>query len=170
MVEELLIKNYALIDNLRIEFREGFNVLTGESGSGKSLVAGALAQLRGGKNNPDIIRHGKDSAEVSGIFNISGNKDAVMWLEEKGIECDDESVIIRKVVKKNGRSQIQIQSVPVTKNDLIEFSSFIFDIHGQHEHHTVMDTSRQRSLLDSNASLTERVEKLKKQLYRTGAD
>ena len=58
MVEELIIRNYALIDNLRIEFKEGFNVLTGESGSGKSLVAGALAQLRGCKNNPDIIRKG----------------------------------------------------------------------------------------------------------------
>ncbi len=58
MVEELIIRNYALIDNLRIEFKEGFNVLTGESGSGKSLVAGALAQLRGGKNNSDIIRKG----------------------------------------------------------------------------------------------------------------
>ena len=161
MVEELIIRNYALIDNLRIEFKEGFNILTGESGSGKSLVAGALAQLRGGKNNPDIIRKGKDTAEISGIFNVAGNSDALSWLDEKGIETDDGSVIIRKVIKKSGRSTIQIQSAPVTRNDLSEFTSFIFDIHGQHEHHTVMDSSRQRSLLDSNASLTEDVEKLK---------
>ena len=161
MVEELIIRNYALIDNLRIEFKKGFNVLTGESGSGKSLVAGALAQLRGGRNNPDIIRKGKETAEISAIFNLSGNTDALSWLDEKGIDAEEGSVIIRKVVKKNGRSTIQIQSAPVTRNDLLEFTSFLFDIHGQHEHHTVMDTSRQRSLLDSNASLTEDVEKLK---------
>lgn len=126
MVEELIIRNYALIDNLRIEFKEGFNVLTGESGSGKSLVAGALAQLRGGKNNSDIIRKGEQTAEISGIFNTEGNADAQKWLEDKGIESDDNSVIIRKVIKKNGRSTIQIQSSPVTRNDLIEFTSHIF--------------------------------------------
>ena len=168
MVEELIIRNYALIDNLRIEFKEGFNVLTGESGSGKSLVAGALAQLRGCKNNPDIIRKGEQTAEISGIFNTEGNAEAQKWLEEKGIESDDNSVIIRKVIKKNGRSTIQIQSSPVTRNDLIEFTSYIFDIHGQHEHHTVMDSARQRSLLDSNASLTADVEKLKNSYSELG--
>ncbi len=160
MVEELIIKDYALIDNLRIEFRDGFNVLTGESGSGKSLVAGALAQLRGSKNRTDIIRKGKESTEISGIFNVSGNQESLRWLEDRGIESDDGSVIIRKVIKNNGRSTIQINSVPVTRTDLMEFTSFIFDIHGQHEHHTVMDRSRQRSLLDSNASLTADVERL----------
>lgn len=168
MVEELIIKNYALIDNLRIEFKKGFNVLTGESGSGKSLVAGALAQLKGSRNNADIIRKGRETAEISGIFNVAANSDALSWLELKGIESDDGSVIIRKVLKKSGRSTVQIQSVPVTRNDLIEFTSFIFDIHGQHEHHTVMDSSRQRSLLDSNASLSEDVEKLKNNYNELG--
>ena len=168
MVEELIIKNYALIDNLRIEFKKGFNVLTGESGSGKSLVAGALAQLKGSRNNADIIRKGRETAEISGIFNVAENSDALSWLELKGIESDDGSVIIRKVLKKSGRSTVQIQSVPVTRNDLIEFTSFIFDIHGQHEHHTVMDSSRQRSLLDSNASLSEDVEKLKNNYNELG--
>ena len=120
-----------------------------------------LPSSGGGRNNPDIIRKGKETAEISAIFNLSGNTDALSWLDEKGIDAEEGSVIIRKVVKKNGRSTIQIQSAPVTRNDLLEFTSFIFDIHGQHEHHTVMDTSRQRSLLDSNASLTEDVEKLK---------
>ena len=168
MVEELIIKNYALIDNLRIEFKKGFNVLTGESGSGKSLVAGALAQLKGSRNNADIIRKGRETAEISGIFNVAENSDALSWLELKGIESDEGSVIIRKVLKKSGRSTVQIQSVPVTRNDLIEFTSFIFDIHGQHEHHTVMDSSRQRSLLDSNASLSEDVEKLKNNYNELG--
>ena len=168
MVEELIIKNYALIDNLKIEFKEGFNILTGESGSGKSLVVGALAQLRGSRNNPDTIRKGENSAEISGIFNISNNTKASLWLDQKEIESDDGSVIIRKVNKKNGRSTVQIQSTPVTRNELIEFTSFIFDIHGQHEHHTVMDSARQRSLLDSNASITRDVERLRNNYNELG--
>ncbi len=169
MVEELIIKNYALIDNLRVEFRKGFNVLTGESGSGKSLVVGALSQLRGNKNNPDVIRKGEESAEVSGIFNIENNSEAGSWLAERGIEPEDSTVIIRKVLRKNGRSTIQIQSSPVTRADLIEFTSYIFDIHGQHEHHTVMDSSRQRYLLDSSASILEEVEKFQINYHELGS-
>ena len=149
MLEDLYIKNYALIDDLRIEFSKGFNIITGESGSGKSLIAGSISMLKGNKADISLIRTGESSAEVSAVFNITENKEALSWLMEKDIKNEDNSVLIRRIIKTNGKGSIFIQSAPVTRTELIDFSSFLFDIHGQHEHHTIMDSNRQRYLLDS---------------------
>ena len=167
MLEEIYIRNIAIIDDLKIDFSPGFNVLTGESGSGKSLIAGALGMLKGNKSDTSVIRNGSDSAEVSGVFSV-GSSELDAWMKEKGILPEDGVVIVRRILKSNGRNSITVQSVPVSKNDLMELSSFLFDIHGQHEHHTLMSEERQRSLLDSFAGLTDDVSDFSSQFAELG--
>jgi len=157
MLEELYINNVALIDNLKIDFKPGFNILTGESGSGKSLIAGAISLLKGSKGDSSIIRTGADSAEVSGIFTINNDLELTKWLEAKGIMPEENTLIIRRTLKSNGRGSITVQSVPLTKNELVELSSFLFDIHGQHEHHTLISEERQRMLLDNYSGISDDV-------------
>ncbi len=155
MLEEIYIKNIALIDNIKIEFTPGFNVMTGESGSGKSIIAGALSLLKGSKGESGVIRTGEDSAEISGIFTIGKGEELKKWLESREIKPEDNTIIIRRMLKTNGRGSITVQSVPLVRSDLVELASFLFDIHGQHEHHTLMNEERQRTLLDSYSGLTE---------------
>ncbi|MCL2705776.1 MAG: DNA repair protein RecN [Spirochaetaceae bacterium] len=174
MLEELYINNIALIDNLKIDFKPGFNILTGESGSGKSLIAGAISLLKGNKGENSIIRTGADSAEVSGIFTINNDPELAKWLDSKGITPEENTLIIRRTLKSNHRGAITVQSLPVARNELVELSSFLFDIHGQQEQHTLISEDRQRMLLDNYsgisddvvmfASLFDELSKLKKKL------
>lgn len=159
MIERIFIKNIALIDNISIEFTSGFNVLTGESGSGKSLIAGAIALLRGSKGNPSLIRTGEEQAEVSGVFSIAENRDKELmkWLDEKSITPEEGELILRRIVKSNGRGTITAQSIPISRSELSLLSSYLFDIHGQHEQHTLMSSERQRSLLDNFSGIGEDV-------------
>jgi len=157
MLEELYINNIALIDNLKIDFKPGFNILTGESGSGKSLIAGAISLLKGNKGENSIIRTGADSAEVSGVFTVNNDIELSRWLESKGIIPEENTLIIRRTLKSNGRGSITVQSLPLARNELVELSSFLFDIHGQQEHHTLISEDRQRMLLDNYSGLSDDV-------------
>lgn len=170
MLEDLSIKDFALIDNAALEFNGGFTVLSGETGAGKSLLIGALTFLLGGKAGTDLIRSGAHESVVSGTFYL-GNcpsplrtlKDddealnAFEWLSLHGIEAEDNRVLLRRVIRENGKSGAWICSTPVTRAELAEFSSFLIDIHGQHEHQSLMKVSEHRKFLDSYAGLTERV-------------
>jgi DNA repair protein RecN (Recombination protein N) len=153
MLEELSIKNYAIIDNLTVEFKKGMNVLSGETGAGKSILVGALGLILGGKGEIDAIRTGEEEIDVSGIMKIEGNKEAEKWCKEKGIELEEGAVILRRTVKKSGRGQAYIQSTPVTRADLNEIGSLLLDIHGQHEHQSLLKTEYHRSLLDKYAGI-----------------
>ncbi len=154
MLEELYINNIALIDNIKIDFKPGFNILTGESGSGKSLIAGVIALLKGNKGDSSIIRTGADSAEVSGIFTINNDPELKKWLLDKEIITEENILIIRRTLKSNGRGTITVQSVPLGRNELVELSSFLFDIHGQHEQHTLISEDKQRTLLDNYSGIS----------------
>lgn len=170
MIERIFIKNIALIDNIFIEFKEGFNVLTGESGSGKSLIAGAIALLRGSKGNPSLIRTGEEQAEVSGVFSITENldKELLKLLDEKGISPEEGELILRRTIKLNGRGAITAQSIPISRSELSLLSSYLFDIHGQHEQHTLMSSDRQRSLLDNFSDIEEDLLKFSALFAETG--
>ena len=157
MLEELTIQNYALIDRLTIRFSRGMNVLSGETGAGKSILVGALGLLRGVKADTGSIRTGTEEAVVSGVFDISSNRPAREWLEGRGIADEDGSVVVRRTVKTQGRSPIYLQGSPVTRSDLEEFGTMLFDIHGQHAHQSLMVEENHRRFLDQFAGIEDEV-------------
>ncbi len=171
MLEELSIKDFALIDKAHLEFSKGFTVLSGETGAGKSLLIGAISFLLGGRAGLEQIRTGASEASVSGTFLLdlqnekfsssdaegSEAKSAAEWLYLHGIEAEDGRVLLRRIVRSNGKSSAWIGSTPVTRADLASFGSFLIDIHGQHEHQSLMKVPEHRKFLDSYAGLNEKV-------------
>lgn len=159
MFEELTIRNFALIDSAHLEFTKGFNVLTGETGAGKSILIGALSFLLGGKAEVSQIRAGTTEACVTGTIYIEENqRNAQSWLSDHGIEPENQRILLRRIIKDSGKSSAWIQGNPVTKNELAEFTSHLIDIHGQHEHQSLMKVSEHRKFLDSYAGITGEVE------------
>jgi len=163
MLEEMSIRNYALIDSITLSFRPGFNVLTGETGAGKSIIVGSLSFLMGGKIETDIIRSGCDEASVSACLTVDKNNYEVSdWLKNRDIECEDDSgpaysIIVRRNIKTSGRGSIYIQNVPVTRQDLSEFMGLLFDLHGQHNHESLLRKDSHRVYLDRFAGIENEV-------------
>ena len=160
MLEELSVQNYALVDRLTVKFSGGMNVLSGETGAGKSILVGALSLLHGARADTDAIRTGTDEARVSGTFRVDGNPDVLAWLEEHGVEPEDGILIIRRTVKQSGRGGTYVQSSPMTRSDLNELTGLMFDIHGQHEHQSLLSEENHRRVLDRFAGLEDGVAQL----------
>jgi len=158
MLEELSIRNYALIDSITLSFRRGFNVLSGETGAGKSIIVGSLGFLMGGKAEADVIRSGCEEAGVSAVISVKkSNAEVIEWLKTRDIECDEETVIARRNIKTSGRGSIYIQNVPVTRQDLAEFMGLLFDLHGQHNHESLLRRESHRRYLDRFAGIEDEV-------------
>ncbi|MDR2160278.1 MAG: DNA repair protein RecN [Treponema sp.] len=156
MLEELGIRNYALIENVSLSFGGGFNVLTGETGAGKSIIVGSLSFLLGAKADADLIRTGTEEAGVSALISVDEkNAEAREWLSGRDIELEDERIIVRRSIRQSGRSSIYIQNVPVTRTDLADFMSLLFDLHGQHNHETLLRRENHRRYLDRFADIEE---------------
>lgn len=155
MLEELTVRNYALVENLSLSFGPGFSVLTGETGAGKSLLIGALSVILGGKADTEAIRTGKEEAVISGVFNVTDNPEAIAWLQEREINPEEGAVIVRRTVKRQGRGGIYMQNVPVTRSDLGEFADLLVDLHSQHEHQSLFNEENHRKLLDRYAGCEE---------------
>jgi len=154
MLEELSIRNYALIDAVTLSFRSGFNVLSGETGAGKSIIVGSLSFLMGGKAETDVIRTGCEEAGVSAVISIKkNNAEVIEWLKARDIECEEDTVIVRRNIKTSGRGSIFIQNVPVTRNDLTDFMGLLFDLHGQHNHESLLRKESHRRYLDAFAGI-----------------
>ncbi|MBR7064710.1 MAG: AAA family ATPase, partial [Treponema sp.] len=138
MLEDLTIKNFALIDSVSLEFGKGFTVLSGETGAGKSILIGALSFVLGGKAELKMIRPSASEAQVSATFLLDDKiktveegeaSSAKEWLLKNSIEHDDNRILIRRVLRENGKSSAWIGGVPVTRQTLQEFASFLVDIH-----------------------------------------
>ena len=158
MLEELTIRNYALIDSISLSFRSGFNVLSGETGAGKSIIAGSLGFLMGAKTETDVIRSGSDEASVSALVSIGkGNTEAAQWLRSRDINCEEDTIIVRRTIRSSGRGSIFIQETPVTRNDLSAFMSMLFDLHGQHDHESLLRRENHRRYLDRFAGIEDEV-------------
>ncbi len=157
MLEELVVQNYALIDRLQVRFSPGLNILTGETGAGKSILIGALGLILGMKADTEAIRAGTEEIDVSGIVKLDNNPDVQIWMEEKGIAAENNSIIIRRVVKKNGKGTIYVQSTPFTLTALRELTGMLFDLHGQHEHQSLLSPENHRRLLDHYGNITAEV-------------
>jgi len=154
MLEELSIRNYALIDSLSISFENGLNILTGETGAGKSIIVGSLSFLLGGKADADVIRTGCDEAGVSAVIRIAEtNADVLDWLASRDMAAEDNTIVVRRNIKASGRSSIYAQNVPLTRSDLAELMGMLFDLHGQHDHESLLRKDTHRRCLDRFAGI-----------------
>jgi DNA repair protein RecN (Recombination protein N) len=150
---ELLVENYAVVETLALRFRPGFNVLSGETGSGKSIVVGALGLLLGGRASAAVLRTGTQRARVSGIFDAP--PEAALLLAEAGIELDGEDLIVDREILAGGKSRAWIANRPVSVSLLRDLAPFLGDIHGQHEQQRLFSADAQLTILDDFAGLKE---------------
>ncbi|SEF82608.1 DNA repair protein RecN (Recombination protein N) [Caloramator fervidus] len=147
MLLELNIKNFALIDEVDLKFSKGLNILTGETGAGKSIIIDSINFLLGEKQSKDIIRQGKDFAYVEGVFECTNLKLKEI-LQEAGIDVDDVLIISREI-NSSGKSLSRVNGKTVTASFLKKIGKFIIDIHGQHEHQSLLDEDNYVHILDA---------------------
>lgn len=153
MLKTLNIKNYAIVDNLTIEFDKGFNVFTGETGAGKSIIVGALSLLTRGRSDASIIKHGKDKTVIEGVFDI--NDDEILnKLKDQDIDVEDE-IIVKRVITSDNRNSIKINESTVTLSFLEDLFSSYIDIHSQKDNHFLYNKKNQLILLDKYAKVND---------------
>lgn len=150
MLKSLYIKNYALIDSLEIDFESGFSVITGETGAGKSIILGALSLILGQRADAKSIKQGESKCIIEGSFDVSAyNLQA--FCDEKGIEYDPESYILRREIYSTGKSRAFINDSPVTLGDLKDLGGQLIDIHSQHQNLLLADDHFQMQVVDTLA-------------------
>ncbi|WP_455234740.1 DNA repair protein RecN [Thiogranum longum] len=164
MLLSLHIRDFAIIDELEIELGPGMTALTGETGAGKSILLDALGLLLGDRADAGAVRHGAERADISASFDVSGIETARAWLAEQELELGDECQL-RRVVLSEGRSRAYVNGSPVPAQSLRELGEHLVDIHGQHEHQSLMKRDLQRQLLDSHGGHQQLVAELTA-LYR----
>lgn len=149
MLNELSIRNFAIIESLSVSFNKGLTVLTGETGAGKSIIIDAIHLLVGSRGSAEFVRHGEDKAEIEGLFFIEGEQHpCYAKAAEFGIEIEDGMIVLRRDISASGKSVCRINGKLVTIAVLREVGSSLIDIHGQHEHQELMDETRHINLLD----------------------
>lgn len=151
MLNELHIENIAVIEKADIEFAAGLNVLTGETGAGKSIIIDSIGAVLGERVSRELVRRGADKGIVTAVFDAAGVED---WLEENEIECDDELIIQRRV-SLDGKSSCRVCGTPVTVTQLKSLGSRLIDVHGQNDGRQLMDEHRHLEYLDSFANIHE---------------
>ncbi|EAD5530696.1 DNA repair protein RecN [Listeria monocytogenes] len=153
MLQEMTIKNFAIIESLSLTFQEGVTVLTGETGAGKSIIIDALGLLVGGRGSADFIRHGEERLELQGLFALAEDNLACRnALIENGIDASDDMVVLERSLFRSGKNSCRINGKLVTTVLLRQIGSKLIDIHSQHEHQELMNEEFHLSLLDRFAS------------------
>lgn len=152
MLKLLQIRNFALAENLTIEFQKGLNILTGETGTGKSILVGALAAALGDRVFTEVVRSGFEKATIEAVFEISHLSNIHSILGEKGIDSNDE-LMLRREISTKGTTRAFINDSPVTITTLSEIGDYLVDIHGQHEHQSLFKQETHRYFLDSFGKL-----------------
>ncbi len=148
MLIELRIRDYAVIHDLTLELGPGLSALSGETGAGKSIIVGALSLLLGERASSDSVRAGADRARVEAVFDVSDNPKLKTRLDDLGIEAEDGLLILRREVASAGRNRAWINESPATARTVGELGRSLVDLHGQHEHQTLLRKDTQRSILD----------------------
>ena len=169
MLRFLRVRNFALIDQLEIHFEDAFNLLSGETGAGKSIVVDALGLLAGSKASSDTIRTGESKAIVEAVFEV----DIADELERLGLDSESSEVIIRREISSDGRNRVFVNNQPSTVSALRELAPSLLDIHGQHDQQTLIESSSQLDLVDVFAGATDlaaRVQQLDASIQRTEAE
>ena len=149
MLTELRIRNFAIIESLTLPLARGFNVLSGETGAGKSIIVGALGFLLGERANTDLVRTGSDRATVEGVFEVGDRPDVATLLDERGIEVEEQRVVLKREIAAGGRTRAWINGSTVTATVLGEIGRMLVNLHGQHEAQTLLDGESQREILDA---------------------
>lgn len=162
MLKHLYIRNFAIIDELELDFNSGLTALTGETGAGKSILLGALDLVLGDRADNDSIKQGCDYAEIVAEFDVQNLDHVIAWLVSQELNSEGECILRRRIAK-DGRSRAYVNSTPVNLQAIRELAEMLIDIHGQHEHQSIMKSTVQRQLLDdyaSHVSLLEAVSNL----------
>jgi DNA repair protein RecN (Recombination protein N) len=160
MLKELRIKNLAIIDNLRVRFENGFNVLTGETGAGKSIIVDSLSLALGSRAQSDLIRTGEKEAVVQAFFEVENIKE----LPAMGIDISD-GIILRRIISATGKSRSYINDTMVSLQSLTEIGRMLVDIHGQHEHQSLLSVDKHKMFIDLFGKLNDDREKVES-LYK----
>lgn len=155
MLCELVVENYAVLERVRVRFHPGLNLLTGETGSGKSIVVDALALLLGARASPESVRSGAERARVAGIFELPADAELERILREAGIETEDGELLLEREILAEGKSRAFAGGRPVTAALLREIGPYLADIHGQHEQQRLFHSSAQLAMLDAFAGLDD---------------
>jgi len=162
MLKELKIYNYAIIENLSVEFHPGFNALTGETGAGKSIIIEALNLVLGGRGDPDSIRSAEKSATVEALFEVKDPK-TLQMVRDLGIEVDQGQIIVRRVLSKSNKTRSYLNDNNITLAALSRLGNRLVDIHGQHHHQALLHSENHVELLDLFGKLTDDKNRFKSQ-------
>lgn len=149
MLIDLQVKNFALINKVNINFKQGLNILSGETGAGKSIIIGALDLLLGARASTDVIRSGKKAAYISAFFQPDELKIINKILLEAGIEKEENGILIAREIRENGRNRTLINGQLATLKIVKKISRYLIDIHGQHEHQLLLDQGSHLMILDA---------------------
>ena len=149
MLTELRIRNFAIIDQVTLPLAPGFNVLSGETGAGKSIIVGALGLLLGDRASAELVRSGAEKATVEGVFDIAKVREISALADERGIEVEDETLVLKREIGLNGRGRAWINGTTVTASVLAEIGRQLVNLHGQHDAQTLLDSESQRRILDA---------------------
>ncbi|MEN3354030.1 MAG: repair protein RecN [Betaproteobacteria bacterium] len=155
MLLSLSIRDFVIVERLELEFKRGFTVLTGETGAGKSILIDALALVVGERADASVVRQGAERAEISADFDLTEVPQLASWLADQEFAVDEGSCMVRRVIDAGGRSRAFINGSPATLAQLRHAGEFLVDIHGQHEHQSLLRAAAQRDLLDAFGGLQE---------------
>jgi len=173
-LRELSIRNFAIIKQLEIEVDDGLTVVTGETGAGKSIVLDALNLLLGSRAETDMIRHNEDQCEISALFSIKNLSNVQRWLQQRDLsnseqDGSDDYCLIRRIVKRNKPTKCYVNDQPTTLASLKELGFLLVDLHGQHEHQSLLRRSTQRQIIDQfseHQAELNKMAKLASQIHR----
>jgi len=155
MLRALGIRDFVIVERVELETGAGFTVLTGETGAGKSILVDAIELLVGGRADAALVREGAERAELSAEFDFAGNRPLQQFIGEAGLEGDPDAVILRRTIDRAGRSRCFINGHSATLAQLRQVGEYLVDIHGQHEHQSLLRAAGQRALLDAHAGAQE---------------
>jgi DNA repair protein RecN (Recombination protein N) len=161
MLIELRIENFAVIERLSVSLEPGLNVLTGETGAGKSIIVGALSLLLGERASSESVRTGASRAVVEGVFDVARRPEILALLDEHGLAPEDGLLILRREVAAEGRNRAWVNGSASTAGLVGELGGRLVDLHGQHEHQALLRVDAQRAILDAYAGQAERVAELR---------
>lgn len=165
MLKSLQVKDYALIENIFVEFENGLNIITGETGAGKSILIGAMGLLLGERAQTEVVRKGSKKSVIEGIFDVKNNTKVEQILDENDIDTSDD-LIIRREISLKGNNRCFLNDTPVTLNVVKEIGNLLVDLHGQHEHQSLLRTDTHIEFLDEFGDIEELFQEYRKPLAK----